>query len=126
MDDEAIGLVAWIFIGVGGLIGALALTGGVLYANDYGLEATVVGGTCASYNPTGVLTSPPAERTITVQTKMFGIEYTMTEVPTEQCAAIGKDNFVKYHLKSERTSLWEKEGGTCLYDSEYGPGGCDK
>jgi len=55
---------------------------------------------------------------------VFGIEHTLQDVPSDQCALVQRDNFVRYRLQSERVSIWEVEGGACIWDTENGPGGC--
>jgi len=104
---------------LGGLIGkliglAVLLIVGVLavgvwaYASDYAVEATVTKKEC---------TSAPAQ--IFVKTKLFGIEDS-TEVTVQQCQIIQVGNFVEYHLRTQRTTIFQSEGGECVYDSSTG------
>lgn len=83
-------------------------TGGYLYMTDYALEATVQGTNCTAGE-------------VEVKTKMFGLEHTVPDVPAQQCAVLAPGNFVEYRVKSERTTLFESEGGACIYDSKTGP-----
>ncbi len=125
-DEQALGLIAWIVVGVVGLVGALGATGGILYASDFGIDATVIDKQCAGLpGGGGFFAEPLAGNTITVKTKLFGIEHTLVDVPADQCALVQKDNFVRYRVKSERTSIWSSEGGSCIWDTVNGAGGCD-
>ncbi len=118
-DEQALGLIAWIVVGVVGLVGALGATGGILYATDFAVDATVIDKDCSTVIGSG-------ENSISVKTKLFGIEHTLEDVPADQCQLIQKDNFVSYRIKSERTSIWGSEGGNCIWDTVHGAGGCDK
>lgn len=89
-------------VGVGG-------TAAYLYATDYKVDATVTSTDCAAGE-------------VGVKTKLFGLEHTVPDVPVQQCALIKPGNFVEYRIKSERTTLWDIEGGRCIYDSLTGPG----
>jgi hypothetical protein len=93
--------------------GLAALLAGGAYASDYGLEARVVDKRCAIFGPSSV----------SVETKLLGIGHT-APVPYETCAVLGAGNFIVYHVRSGRTSLYESEGGACLYDTVGGPRGC--
>lgn len=98
------------------LVALLAAAAGVAYAADMPVEATVV----RKSEPCQVF----GGNSVTVQTKLLGIEHTVTGLPREQCLAVNTGNFVKYHIRSGRTSLWVREGGQCVYDSVDGVGGC--
>jgi hypothetical protein len=89
---------------------------GLLYASDFAVEATVVDKDC------GPLLGDNGQ--VTVRTKLFGIEHTMGGLPASQCSLVQQDNFVEYRIRSGRTSLYESEGGRCIYDSVDGIGGC--
>ena len=102
-------------LGLALLVALLVAAAGVAYAMDMPVEATVV------------RKSSPClfdGNSVTVQTKLLGIEHTATGLPREPCLAANSGNFVKYHLRSGRTSLWVREGGPCIYDSVDGVGGC--
>lgn len=123
-DEQAIGLILWIIIAVGGLVAILGATAGILYANDFAIEATVIDKECAGAG--GIFGNGSAgSNSVTVQTRLFGIEHTLADIPNDQCLLIQEDNFVRYRVQSERTSIWESEGGSCIWDTANGPGGCD-
>lgn len=98
-----------IITGVVGLVVVLAAIGGTMYASDFAIEATVVDTECGFLGGT---------REITVKTKLFGIEHTLEDVPEEQCTTVREGNFAVYHIRSGHTTLYDREGGNCLYDSE--------
>lgn len=102
------GPVGITFAIVGGLLGAALVAGAVLYAIDFQVDATVQETDCDLLQ-------------VKVQTKLFGIDHTVTDLPADQCRAISPGNFVEYRLRTQRTTLYETEGGDCLYDSETGP-----
>lgn len=81
------------------------------YATDMEVEASVVDKEC---NPLGA-------STVTVRANLLGVTHT-APVDTQVCALLQAENFVEYRLRSGRTSLYESEGGRCLYDSEQGLG----
>ena len=82
--------------------------GAYLYFDDYRVEATVQETRCA-------------EGEVDVKTKLFGIEHTVADVPLQQCGMLERGNFVEYRVRSERTTLYDVEGGQCIYDSLTGP-----
>lgn len=90
---------------------------GLAYAADYTVEATVTDKRCF-----GAFSGTP--NSVTVQTKILAIEYTLTDLPDHQCALVNEGNYVQYRLRSSRTSIYEYEGGSCIYDSVGGVGGC--
>lgn len=116
MDDSAVGVIAWVIIGVVGLVGALGATGGILYATDFALEATIIDKDCGGSGGSGPLRVLEAPE-VSVETKLFGISHTIQDIPIEQCSTVQVGNFVKYHVRSERTIIYENEGGKCIYDS---------
>ncbi|HUR63594.1 MAG TPA: hypothetical protein VM241_03845 [Candidatus Thermoplasmatota archaeon] len=112
---------AWALrIGLGAIV-ALAALAGIVYATDYGVEATVVSKDCGAGG--GVV--PLAAPSVTVRTKVAGLRHTQG-LPAQQCAAVPVGGFVVYHIRSGRTTLYESEGGSCIYDSVNGVGGCPK
>lgn len=103
------GLLGILLTVAGLLVVGIGGTGAYLYATDYKVDATVTGKDCAAGE-------------VDVKTKLFGLEHTVADVPMQQCALLEKGNFVEYRIKSERTTLWDVEGGRCIYDSRTGPG----
>jgi len=93
----------------------LAAVGIVLYANDFAVEAQVKDKQCRS---------ALGGNFVTVQTKLLAIDYTLTGIPDYQCGLVNSGNYVQYHLRSERTSIYASEGGACIYDSVGGIAGC--
>jgi hypothetical protein len=107
MDDQAlVGLIVLIVVGV---VAAVGITVGVMYANDYGLEATVKDKECL-----------PTASSVEVETKLFGIDHRVKDVPQDACGILQPGNFVRYHIRSQHTIIYEKEGGDCIYDSVKG------
>ncbi len=105
---------------LGGLIGkivglAVALVllvlvvGTAMYASDYGAEANVTGKDCNA--------NPP---TVDVKTKLFGVKRTV-DVERQQCFIIEQGNFVVFRIRSAHTTIYEFEGGKCIYDTKTGP-----
>ncbi len=124
-DEQALGLIATIILGIVGLAAVLAAVGATLYATDFPVEATIIDKSCASSGGGGGIFPAAARSSVTIRTKLFGIEHTLTEFDDNQCRALraGEDgNFVVYHIQSERTILYEREGGSCIYDSATGLG----
>ena len=115
MDDDAFGLITWIITGAVALVVVVAGIGVGFYVSDYGMEATVIDKQCGSSGTGGSLLQ--VSWSITVKTKAFGIEHTLEDVPPEQCGLINKGNFVRYHLQSQRTIVWQAEGKSCIYDT---------
>jgi hypothetical protein len=98
---------------VGKVIGVVILlvvvviaAGAFAYATDYGVEATVQEKEC-SLNPS----------TVTVKTKMGGLVETV-DVARQECGIIEVGNFVIYHIRSGRTTIYNAEGGQCVYDTQ--------
>lgn len=118
MDDDAFGLLSIIGLAVGGLIVLVAAIGGIMYMTDTAVEATIVDKDCA-----GGVIGGGAGSQVTVKTKfpIPGIETTIKEFDDRTCSILraGEDgNYVKFHVKSERTIMYEREGGACIYDSD--------
>lgn len=109
------GIIKLVILGVVGLVVLLGGIGGIYYATDGAVDATVTDKQCG-FNGGTV--------TVVTEFPIPGIEHTLQDVPSNQCSVINKGNFVRYHLQSERTSIWQSEGGACVYDTEYGVGGC--
>lgn len=101
-----------ITIVAGVLIVGLALIG-ALYAFDVGVGATITDKQCLQAGGS----------TVDVKSDFFGAGATL-EVPFQQCGAIQKGNYVKFHIRSERSEIYESKGGACIYDTENGPNGC--
>ena len=93
---------------VGGLLGIVLVGGAILYATDYKVDATVQETRCDLLQ-------------VKVQTKLFGLDHTVKDVPLDQCNVLEPGNFVEYRIRSQRTTLYDREGGQCLYDSQTGP-----
>jgi hypothetical protein len=106
---KALGLVSLI---LGGLVVALLVTAGVLYASDYGLEATITETHCNS--------PLAAAHSVTVQTKLFGIRQDVSDLDYQTCTALSPGNLVVYHIRTGRTLLYERDGAPCSYDSATG------
>lgn len=118
MDDEGIGLISIISLAVMGLIVVVAAIGGIMYMTDTAVEATIVDKDCGGGAITG-----GANSQVTVKTKfpIPGIETTLKDFDDRTCSIVraGEDgNYVKFHVKSERTIMYEREGGACVYDSD--------
>jgi hypothetical protein len=116
MDDDAFGLITLILFGVGSLIVLVAAAGGIMYMNDTAIGATVIDKDCTA-SPIG------ASSQVTVKTKfpIPGIEHTIKEFDNAVCNGLragDNGNFAEYYVKSERTIMYEREGGACLFDSD--------
>jgi hypothetical protein len=105
-----------------GLVVAVVAVAGIAYATDYGMEATVVSKDCGAGGDGGN-PIPLSDPSVTVKTRIGELRHTQS-IPATECQAIQPGNFVVYHIKSGRTSLFETEGGKCIYDSIGGVGGC--
>lgn len=86
---------------------------GLAYAADYPVGATVQE-RCTPLNGYAV----------PIRTDLFAIEHTVTGIPPQQCSLVGPGNYVEYRLRSGRVSMYETQGGACIFDSEHGVGGC--
>lgn len=99
---------------VGKLLGLVLLivvlllaTGIFLYVTDYAVEAHVVDKTCQG------------RPSVTVETRLGALTETVP-VTTTECFVIQLGNYVHYHVRSERTVIYEKDpatGGRCVYDT---------
>jgi len=100
------------------LLVALAVVGGALaWMADYGVEATVTRTDCVpSFGG-------DAASTVSVQANLVPLGADV-KLPYQQCVALQNGNFVIYHVRSGRTSLYQRQGGPCIYDSAGGVGGC--
>lgn len=86
----------------------LVATGVFLYASDYAVAAEVREKDCEGIEPT-----------VTVETKIGGLTEVVPVTSTE-CFVIQRGHFVQYHIRSERTIIYEKDpslGGRCVYDT---------
>lgn len=92
----------------GSLLGVAVVAGAGMYAADYRVDATVQETRCDLLQ-------------VKVHTRLFGLEHTVKEVPADQCSVLEPGNFVQYRIRTQRTTLYDREGGECLYDSETGP-----
>ena len=99
--------VGKIVIGVVGLVLTAGIAGGTLYAIDFGVEATVVDKQCGG-----------ASSTVTVKEAFTGFEHTQPIGHTE-CLVVNEGNFVVYNIRSERTRVWDFQGGELLWDSTW-------
>ena len=99
---------------VAGAVLLLGATAGLLYATDYPIEATVRETHCA-----GPL-QPDSENRVEVHTHFLGIDHTVRGIPDRECVLLQSGNFVRYHLRSHRTTLYLEEGGECVWDSKTG------
>ncbi len=95
---------------IGGVVVAVLVVLGGMYAFDAPIGATITDKRCFS-----------AE--IDIKTD-FGASVTLPDVPPQQCGAIQEDNYVKYHIRSGRTEIFESKGGACIWDTEHGVNGC--
>ncbi|MEK6976582.1 MAG: hypothetical protein AABY18_09600 [Candidatus Thermoplasmatota archaeon] len=86
----------------------VAILGALLYVADYKVDATVEDTRCDVLE-------------VTVRTKQFGLEHTVRGIPVTQCLLLEPGNFVEYRIRTQRTTLYESEGGDCIYDSKTGP-----
>ncbi|MGB0652869.1 MAG: hypothetical protein ACPGQL_06675 [Thermoplasmatota archaeon] len=116
-DDRAIGVI-------GILIVLVLIVGGIVvsvpvgyYLGDGAVEAVVVDKKCGS-NPLGETSK------VTVETRfpVPGVQHVVKEFPNDKCNLVNKDNYVEHRLRSGRTTLYQSEGGSCIYDSEKGIG----
>lgn len=110
MDDSGVlGLVALLAIGGGALVVG---TGIYLYASDYVLTADVTDKEC--HGPSSGLLN-----TVSVKTRAFGIDRTVAGIGFDQCQIVGEGDYVEYHIRTKRTTLYDADG-SCLYDTETG------
>lgn len=115
MDEQGLGVIAIVALAVGGLVVVTAAAGGIMYMADTAIGATVIDKDCGS-SPFG------ATSKVTVETKfpIPGIEHTIQDFDNRVCTGLragDNGNYAEYHLKSERTILYERENGACIYDS---------
>ncbi len=116
MDNKGIGVLVGAILAVGGLIVVAAAGAGIYYMTDQAVGATVIDKQCGGI-PTG------SSSTVTIRTEfpIPGIEHTLQDFDNSICNGLRADetngNYAEYYLKSERTVLFEREGGRCLYDS---------
>lgn len=106
MDEDA-GVFLLVALIVGAVIAVPVVAGIVLYSRDYRVDATVTDTRCEVGE-------------VQVRTKAFGIDHTAKGVPSAACAQLEEGNFVQYRIRTQRTTVYDTEGGRCLYDSETG------
>ena len=112
MDDSAlVGVIAIVALV---LVGGTVATGGYLYATDYTLKADVQDKLCL-----GPL-APDDGNTVSVKTRLLGLGHDVTGIPDQQCQLLSEGNYVEYRIRSRHTTLYEKEGGKCIYDTVTG------
>lgn len=112
MDDSAlVGVLVTVALC---LVGAAAGTAGYLYATDYVLKADVKDTLCL-----GPL-QPDDANVVSVKTRAFGLGHDVKGIPDDECRLLAKGNFVEYHIRTKHTTLYEREGGKCIYDSLTG------
>lgn len=97
----------------GGLILIVLAVLGGYYATDGAVGATVTDKDCtAGFGSTSVVT-------VTTAFPVPGVTTSLKDFDNAQCSVVQVDRtYAEYHLRSERTILYESEGGACLYDSE--------
>jgi hypothetical protein len=106
MDDSgAIGVLAALALVV---VGGLVVTGAVLYATDFAIDAEVHDKRCGA-----------AINVISVETRLFGIDHDVQGVPQHECGLIEVGDQVEYHIRTGHTTVY-RDGG-CFYDSINGP-----
>ena len=52
--------------------------------------------------------------------RQFGLEHTVQDVPLAQCLLLEPGDYVKYRIRTQRTTLYDASGD-CVYDSGTGP-----
>ena len=112
MDDAAfVGTIVTITVL---LAAGAAGTAGYLYATDYVLKADVQDTLCL-----GPL-QPDDANVVSIKTRVLGLHHDVSGLPDQQCNLLSKGNFVQYHIRTRHTTLYETEGGRCIYDSLTG------
>jgi uncharacterized protein YabE (DUF348 family) len=99
-----------IFAAVGLLLLVLGGAATVFYATDQAVAADVTGKSC---NPVG-------GSAVTAKTRIFGHVQTVG-VDYASCRIVPVGAYVLYHVRSERTIVFEVQGGNCIWDSATGP-----
>ncbi len=94
---------------LGGLTGILVLGAGALYLGDYGLEANVVKQECG--------TPASSVHSVTVKTKILGIESKVDDLDYKSCTAVNPGALVVYHIRTGRTLLYKDPDLPCTFDS---------
>lgn len=112
MDDAALvgTLVVIGLVLVGGAVG----TGAYLYATDYVLKADVQDKLCLGP------VAPDDGNVVSVKTRVLGLDHDVKGIPDQQCQLLSEGNYVEYHVRTKHTTLYEREGGKCIYDSLTG------
>ncbi len=119
VDEEAVGLIAWILIGLGGLIVAVGAAGGIMYASDTMVGAVVTQTECGA----NIFGSPSSSVTVETKFPVPGVTHTLEEFDNDKCRLLteGK-SYAEYYIRSGRTILYEEQDGNCVYDSAKGLG----
>ena len=112
MDDSA--LVGVIVAIAGVLVAGTAGTGAYLYATDFTLKADVKDKLCL-----GPLAADDGNA-VSIKTRLMGFDHDVRGIPDQQCQLLSEGNYVEYRVRSRHTTLYEEEGGKCIYDSVTG------
>jgi hypothetical protein len=112
MDDAA--LAGFLVVAGLVLVGAAAGTGAYLYATDFTLKADVQETLCL-----GPVQADDAN-VVAVKTRVLGIDHEVKGIPDQQCQLLSEGNYVEYRVRSKHTTIYEREGGKCIYDTVTG------
>lgn len=109
--------------GVLAVLAVAILIVATLYVIDHPVDARVESKQCGG----GIITFLPQQQArVTVRVLALDRLVTLDDLPPDQCALVNDGNHVRYHIRSGRTSIWQYEGGPCIWDSLYGLFGCDR
>ena len=64
--------------------------------------------------------SPRASINLIEGARALGLEHDVKGIPDQQCSLLSRGNYVEYRIRSRHTTLYEAEGGDCIYDSATG------
>lgn len=90
-----------------GIVLFLAIVAASLWGMDYGVEATVVDKSCSA-----------GGSTVTVQETVTRFKHT-EPIALQECGVVQNGNFAIYNIRSERLQIFDREGGTKLWDSQW-------
>ncbi len=107
MDDNAFATLTIVLMVCGGLLGVVVIGGGIAYAADVQLSATIQDKDCQPLGPS----------TVEVETKFLAFKADV-EIEYDQCLILKKGNYVEHHIRTEHTTIYEVEGGACIWDTE--------